>query len=381
MPPMVPFAGANQQVLYMLADGTGGFVIVNSNDLLGGMEKILKEQDQYYLLSYTPPEATEGSCHSLKVKVDRGGTTVRARTGYCSVKPADLLAGKPAEKTLEGLAESSGPGAIKAQLALPFFFTGANTARVNAAMEIPPDAVKFQKVKGKQHAEVNILGIAYRADGSVGARFSDTVKMDLEDKHAIEEFRKQPMHYDTQFDVASGQYTFKLVFTSSGSQDFGKIELPLAVEPFDGRQFAMSAVALSLHRNAVSSVDAGMDTVLTEGRTPLIARNWQFTPTGESRFKSTDQVMLYMELYEPANTSPNPPRLNVRLTIFDTKTGQAKKDGILEATPYVTAGNPMVAVPMQIPVRDLGPGAYRCEFIAGDALGRSATRKVEIEVE
>src|SRR5208283_5092899 len=39
--PPVPFsATANQEVLYMLADGTGGFVIANTNDLLGGLERI-----------------------------------------------------------------------------------------------------------------------------------------------------------------------------------------------------------------------------------------------------------------------------------------------------------------------------------------------------
>jgi hypothetical protein len=381
MPPMPQFSDSKQEALFMLADGTGGFVIVNVNDLLRGMERILKEQDQYYLLSYSPPESAEGTCHSLKVKVDRGGTTVRARTGYCNVKPADLLAGKPVEKTLEGIAESARPGAIKPLLALPFFFTGADTARVNVALEIPPESIKFEKAKGKQHAEVNILGIAYREDGSVGARFSDTVKLDLEDKRAVEEFRKKPMHYDTQFDLASGQYTFKLVLAPAGSQDFGKIERPLAVEPFDGKQFAMSGVALSLHAQKVTDVDAGMDALLTEGRTPLIAQNYQFTPTGESRFKTKDQVMLYLELYEPANAAANPPQLRVRLTIFDSKTGQTKTDGSLEVTRFATAGNPMVAVPLQIPVAELGAGAYRCEFTAIDGLGRTARRKLEIEVE
>jgi hypothetical protein len=252
---------------------------------------------------------------------------------------------------------------------------------VNVAIEIPSESVKFEKVKGKQHAEVNILGIAYREDGGVGARFSDTVKLDLEDKRAVEEFRKQPMHYDSQFDVASGQYNFKLVLAPSGSQDFGKIERPLAVEPFDGKQFAMSGVALSLHAQKVTDVDAGMDALLTEGRTPLIAQNYQFTPTGESRFKTKDQVMLYLELYEPANAAANPPQLRVRLTIFDSKTGQTKTDGSLEVTRFATAGNPMVAVPLQIPVAELGAGAYRCEFTAIDGLGRTARRKLEIEVE
>src|SRR6516165_4021390 len=40
IPPFPPSSTENQQVLYALADGTGGFVILNTNDLLGGMEKI-----------------------------------------------------------------------------------------------------------------------------------------------------------------------------------------------------------------------------------------------------------------------------------------------------------------------------------------------------
>ena len=47
-------ADANQSALYMLAEGTGGFVIVNTNDLLGGMEKIAREQNQYYIIGFSP---------------------------------------------------------------------------------------------------------------------------------------------------------------------------------------------------------------------------------------------------------------------------------------------------------------------------------------
>src|SRR5262249_48755231 len=106
-------ASNNQQGLYALAEGTGGFVIVNWNDLLGGMEKIAKEQNEYYVLSYTPPDSPEGSCHTLRVKVDRGGTIVRARSGYCNSRPVDLLAGKPLEKELENRASGSQAGNLK----------------------------------------------------------------------------------------------------------------------------------------------------------------------------------------------------------------------------------------------------------------------------
>ena len=45
---------ADQQVLFRLAGGTGGFVIANLGELQGGLQKIGAEQSEYYVLSYTP---------------------------------------------------------------------------------------------------------------------------------------------------------------------------------------------------------------------------------------------------------------------------------------------------------------------------------------
>ena len=64
----------------------------------------------------------------------------------------------------------------------PYFYTSANTARVNLAIEIPPNTVKFDKQKGKLHATVNVMGIAYTLDGAVAARFSDSIALTFEDK-------------------------------------------------------------------------------------------------------------------------------------------------------------------------------------------------------
>ena len=78
--PQIPeSATTNQEVLYMLAQGTGGFVILNTNDLLGGLQKIGKEQNEYYLLAYTPPDSAEGSCHTIKVKVNQAAASMCGR--------------------------------------------------------------------------------------------------------------------------------------------------------------------------------------------------------------------------------------------------------------------------------------------------------------
>src|SRR6202451_4477550 len=87
----------------MLSSGSGGFVISNTNDLADGLAKIGREQNEYYLIGYTPPDSPEGSCHRLRVKVDRGGTQVRARSGYCNGRSNNVLAGGSIEKELESL--------------------------------------------------------------------------------------------------------------------------------------------------------------------------------------------------------------------------------------------------------------------------------------
>src|SRR5271154_5802394 len=179
--PTVPDTGsASQSVLYALAEGTGGFPMVNSNDLLGGLTKIAHEQDEYYFLGYTPTDAPEGSCHALRVKMERSGLQVRSRSGYCTAKSKDMLAGKAAGKDLESRAAAADKGTIGGTLQAPFFYTSPNEARVNVAMEYTASSVDFSKDKGKYHTDMKILGIAYRPDGTVAARFSDEVTLDLQ---------------------------------------------------------------------------------------------------------------------------------------------------------------------------------------------------------
>jgi hypothetical protein len=375
----------NQNIMFMLAGGTGGFVIHETNDLLSGMEKIGKDQNEYYILGYTPPDSQEGSCHTLKVKVDRSGTEVRARTGYCNSKPVDLLAGNSTEKSLEVRAAAAQAGNVTAAMQLPFFYTSPNVARVNVALEIATGDLKFEKVKGKYHAAVNILGLAYLPDGSVGARFSDTLNLDFEDKKVAEAFKEKPMHYESQFDVASGKYNLKVVY-SSGGESFGKIEMPLVVEPYDTKQFSMSGVAFSKEARPVSDLGTGLDALLLADRVPLIAQGMQLVPSGSSHFKKTDSALFYLEIYEPLLVNADPDKVPVvafQLRILDSKTGQAKEDtGLMGVeVPTTSAGDPMVPVGGKLPTASLTPGSYVLEVKARDNNGKEFQRSANFEIE
>lgn len=380
IPPIPESATTNQQVLYMLAEGTGGFVIANTNDMLGGLQKIAKEQNEYYILGYTPVDSVEGDCHVLKVKVNRGGTNWRSRTGYCNSKSVDVLAGKPIETQLETKAIGTDAGSIKASMTLPFFYTSPDTARVNVAIDMPSADLKFDKVKGKMHAELNVLGIVYRPNGAVAARFSDNAKIDLEDKKEVEKFAEKPYHYENQFDIASGDYTVKVAFSSSG-EGFGKLESPLKVDNYDGKQFAISAIALSTDYHKLAPGDVTMDEALLEGRAPLIAGPYQFSPAGAFRFKTSDHVAIYVEVYDPKLTEEKPPTVGAQIRIVDRKTGELKVDsGGVDVMNFVRKGSPVVPIGLQLPLTQLTAGGYRLEMRAIESSGRTVSRTTDFDV-
>jgi hypothetical protein len=377
-------ATTNQQVLFALANGTGGFVIHDTNDLVGGLEKIGEEQNQYYILGYTPAESAEGSCHVLRVKVDRSGVNVRSRTGYCNAKSHDLLSGNPVEKDLETRIASTQSGAIPATAELPYFYSAPGIARVNLALEIASEPLKLEKVKGKYHADINVLGIASTPEGAISARFSDTLKLDFPDKKQVEEFKEKPLHYENQFDIGAGNYTLKVVF-SSGGNNFGKVEMPLAIDKYDGGQFAISSLALSRQYVSVAQAGSGLDAALIEDRTPLIAGNVEVIPSGSSQFHKGELAVFYFELYEPllVNADPaQPAAIAIRERILDRKTGEVKADtGGLRLDMPKTMGNPVIRTAEKILVDQLPPGAYTLELSAQDTANQFVKRTADFELQ
>jgi VWFA-related protein len=366
----------NQPGLKAMAEETGGRVLVRANDLAGDLGKVAEEQDEHYVLGYTPAESAH-DCHALRVAVNRPGVEVRARQGYCMTRPV-LPTSADTGHAVEARTASS-PGNMTASMLLPYFYAAPNIAKVNVAMEIAAAAIPFSKVKGKPHGELSLSGIAYKPDGEAGGRFSDLVNLDFENDKEVEDFRKHPLHYEYQFDLPPGQYTLRVAF-SAGAQNFGKAEAPLSIEAWDGRRFAMSALALAKESRPVADLASALEDSLLEDRRPLIARSVQIVPSGSNRFRSSEPCRWYAEIYAP-QTSGSAPSIQVR--ILDRETGRPLMDsGVIGVADFVHRGSPVIPVALDVPVRLLAPGSYLLEVKAVDsASGASALRTTDFEVE
>jgi len=377
-------AGADsQQLMSELAGRTGGFVIRNANDLLGGLQAVAGEQDQYYALTFTPPESKEGTCHTLRVKVDRAGTTVRARNSYCTAKALDLLAGTNIGKDLEKRAAETQAGNMGALIQLPYFYTAPNVARVHLAAEIRPGALNFERVQGKLHAEMNLLGMVSTGDGDVPARFSDNLKFDFDNEAQVATWKAKPLHYEKEFRMAPGQYKFTLAFGQAGQSQatfgksaasFGRVESPLNIDSWNGSELGMSGLVLS--RETHPAADLGLSLLIGD-QTPMVAGSTQVVPSGSDRFVKSGPGFFYLEIYDP-----DPASVTIRARALDRKTGDATWDSGNTRPPLpANGGKPSLPAMGKLPLDTLAPGNWRLEVIASDAAGKVASRTVDFLVQ
>ena len=141
------YAGAE-----VVAEQTGGFSLLNPDDLGAGLSRVARDSSSYYLIGYSPANTKrDGKYRSLHVDVRRVGLEVRARTGYYSAsrdEPSMRTPVKPGidpvlEDALNGAAVH---GAIPLRIAA---FTlrpiGKGKVRVRIAAEIGLKTVRFDR--------------------------------------------------------------------------------------------------------------------------------------------------------------------------------------------------------------------------------------------
>ena len=81
------------QNLRTLAENTDGIAVVSTNDIAGGLKRVVDDLSAYYLLGYySTNQKFDGKLRRIEVKVKQSGVNVRARRGYLAPTEAMLSA-------------------------------------------------------------------------------------------------------------------------------------------------------------------------------------------------------------------------------------------------------------------------------------------------
>src|SRR6185369_10169932 len=166
-----------QSGLDYLADETGGVAIHNSNDIAGGIKKIIDEKG-YYLIGYRPDQTTfnprtgRRTFHHLSLKVLRPGKfNVRMRNGFFGAvsdntsKPASSSA---QEQILHALISPFGAAGVPIRLTSLFANDDKVGSFMRSLLHVDGSALTFTDEPDDWHqAQFDVVAVTFGEDGNI----------------------------------------------------------------------------------------------------------------------------------------------------------------------------------------------------------------------
>jgi VWFA-related protein len=297
---------SRHNTLRELADATDGIAVVNTNNLEGAIERIVRDLTSYYLLGYYSSNSKlDGKFREITVRVKRPGVQVRARRGYRGPTAEDLTNAAAVEKTKTPAAVAKAFDTVAAvsprnPLRLRAAAWTTNTADAAAAAVWIVGEVDYRTRKELSWSAGATADIVV-----VAANGADVVNKTLE--------------------IAPGQGTFTLRVPEAGALAPGEYALRIRVKPNQDGGLPLSDTA----RVIVPTEAARLGEAVLWRRGPTTGP--KYTMTADPRFQRSERIRL-----EHASTaagtararmldrSGNPLNVPVQVTERDDPSGEFK---------------------------------------------------------
>lgn len=240
-----------QQGLKYLSEQTGGFAIVNNNNLSKGIERVLNDQKGYYLIGYQPDEETfdprKIQFNKLTIKLKRPDLQVRYRNGFLGVKDEEV---KPQSKTprqqiLAALTSPLSFGDIDLQLTSLF----ANDTKTGDFMRSliyvnGKDLTFTEDANGWEKATFDVVAMIFGDNGNVIDEVSrtETVKARAE---TLQEIREKGFVSTITFPIKKpGAYQMRVVLRDAATSRIGSASQFIEVPNLKKDRLTLSGILL-----------------------------------------------------------------------------------------------------------------------------------------
>jgi len=243
-----------QQGLVYLAQQTGGFAVINNNDLSGGVRKILDDQS-YYLIGYQPDADTfdpkTRRFNKLTVKVKRDGLNVRYRSGFFNVRDEQMAQTTTTVK--QTAAEQIGNA-----LASPFAASGVglrlntifgNDARgsfVRSLLHVDARDLKFtDEADGSKKAIFDVLAVSFGDNGQIVEQIGKSYSFSVKSAADYEKVLKDGFVYYFSFPIKKpGAYQFRVAIRDNATEKVGSASQFIEVPDLKKNRVTLSGILL-----------------------------------------------------------------------------------------------------------------------------------------
>jgi VWFA-related protein len=259
---------AKRDGIYSLARDTGGMAFFNNNDLNLGLQRVLDDNEIYYVLAYEPPESRrDGRFHRIDVRIpDQPNLKVRTRKGYLA--PIERTEKKENQRTAEKQKEVSPDKAaqevkaakeaqirtglsslfplreIPIDLAVDFIDADkiGSAAIINAHFDA--SALEFQQSNGLHHNSVDLTVVIFDERGKVASSFTERLNLSLK-QNTLDHTLKNGFNYYKLVSLKAGFYQARVAAREEGTGRLGSGTAWVEVPDLSKNQLTLSSILLS----------------------------------------------------------------------------------------------------------------------------------------
>lgn len=243
----------SQDGLNYLSKQTGGFLIHDTNDLAGGIEKVLDDQNGYYLIGYRPDDSTfnadgQRSFHNLTVRVKRSGLKVRTRTGFYGITDEEIRAVPTTsdQQMLEALISPFSSADVHLRLTALFGSDTHNQPVMRALLHIDGHDLTFTDASDGWHQlSFEVLAVTFGDSGIVADKFGRTETMRVRED-AYRQAQQQGLIYTLNLPLhRDGAYQLRVAVRDISSRRVGSASQFVEVPNLKKKQLALSGIVVA----------------------------------------------------------------------------------------------------------------------------------------
>jgi len=263
----VEFNRDTQEGMAYLAEQTGGFAVLNTNDLPRGLGRITDDVRSYYVIGYMPQEGTfvrEGqkpSLHKISIHVRRPGLRVKTRKEFLGVSDPQETAGPvaPAQQLVNAATSPFAATDIALHATTLPGYSPEQGTFVRALLHIEAGALTFVDSEGgKKTASVDVLGMVFDQEGTEVAHLSTGFSVALTNEGAQEALR-DGVAYTLRIPIRrAGGYQVRFAVRDQHSGVVGSAGEFVDVGDMAAGAFALSGIVLRSDDGTVTHA-AGAD--------------------------------------------------------------------------------------------------------------------------
>ena len=276
--------------LSALADVTGGFSLVGSNNYAAAFERLVRENSTYYLIGFNSAVAyRDGRYVPVDVRVKRPGLQVRSTAGYVSPRGRQPPAQRQPETVLtatwDAVRSAIVTSGVPMRMSAAAFRGQGRDATVAITLEIAADRLNLVEEKGAHRGTLEVLFAVTDAKKKRWPIWRHRWGLALKPE-TYARVNEGALRVISQLKLPAGRYQVRA--SAGGAATAGSVVYDLEVPDF-GKDFSLSGVALTssdTQRTFTFSPHAELDVALPG------------PPTTAREFSRADTLTVFLEAYE-----------------------------------------------------------------------------------